>query len=103
MAQPVQQRISRRHLLIGLCVLSVCLMIAELFLGRRIRAAQLAIWQLELVVLPWVLFVGSYLSLVATAWFDSDAGGELMRRAFSLIAAAGVLGLVSVLYFGLVF
>lgn len=101
---PTKQSWSRsKRVLVGLCVVAACAMIAEVFLGRRIRAAQLAIWQLELLMLPWIVFVGSYLSIVATSWFDSDRSSDLMRRAFSLIAAAGVLGLVTLTYFGLVF
>lgn len=103
MSQPIPKWSRSKRVLVALCVLSVCAMIAEVFLGRRIRASTPAIWQLELLVLPWIVFVASYLSLVATSWFDSEHSGDLIRRALSLITAAGVLGLVTVAYFGLIF
>lgn len=101
-----QQRSNRRRrrLTVAICIVSVCLMLVEIGFARRIHTAtSLTIWQLELLVTPWVLFVGSYLGLASTSWFDSDTDSNLMRRALSLVGTAGVLGVVTVIYFGLVF
>ena len=88
----------------GVCAACICLMIAEIVLARRIDAlGPLSIWQLELLVLPWVFFVGSYMSIVSTSWFDTDVNHNLLRRAASLVGAAAVMGLVTVIYFVLVF
>jgi hypothetical protein len=103
--QPEVGKSRKRLLLIWLCAASAVLMVVEIGFARRIHSAtSLTIWELELLVLPWVLFVGTYLGLVSTSWFDSDPGsGNLARRALSLVGAAGVLGLTTMLYFGLVF
>lgn len=93
----------KKRLLVGICIVSACLMLVEIAFARRIHTAPLTIWQLELLVLPWVFFVGSYLGLVSTSWFDSEAGATMMRRALSLVGTAGVLGVVTVIYFGLVY
>ncbi|HEX7013314.1 MAG TPA: hypothetical protein VF161_11225 [Steroidobacteraceae bacterium] len=103
MAWRIRTSAGKRRVLIAVCVLCACLMIVEVIASRRIRALDLGIWQLELVMLPWIVFVGSVLGTVATSWFDSEAGSQLFRRVVSLLVAAGVLGLVTMTYFGLVF
>jgi hypothetical protein len=94
----------KKRTLQAVCAACVCLMVTEIVLARRIDAlGPLGIWQLEVLVLPWVFFIGSYLSIVSTSWFDSDVNTNLMRRAASLVGAAAVMGLVTVIYFVLVF
>lgn len=94
----------KKRTLLAVCAACVCLMIAEIILARHIDAmGPLSIWRLELLVLPWVFFIGSYLSIVSTSWFDSNVHDNLMRRAASLVGAAAVMGMVTVIYFVLVF
>ncbi|HEX7113856.1 MAG TPA: hypothetical protein VF193_01885 [Steroidobacter sp.] len=103
MAWRIWTSAAKRRVLIALCALCACLMIVEVIASRRIRALDLGIWQLEVVMLPWIVFVGSVLAAIATSWFDSEAGTQLFRRVLTLLMAAGVLGLVTMTYFGLVF
>ena len=95
--------VHKKRVLLALCIAAGIAMLGEIMFARdAATGASVAIWQLELLLLPWVLFVGCYLSLVFTSWFEED-NARLMRRAVSTVGAAGILGLVTMIYFAAMF
>lgn len=95
--------LNKKRLLLALCAVSAIAMLAEILFARHLaKDDALSIWRLELLLLPWVLFVGSYVSHVFTSWFDEERA-PLVRRALSTIGAAAVVGLVTLIYFAAMF
>ena len=95
--------IHKKLVLSVLCIVSAIAMLAEIVFARQLSHDDgLPIWRLELLLLPWVGFVGTYLSLVFTSWFD-DEQAPLVRKALGTIGAAGVLGLTTMIYFAAMF
>jgi hypothetical protein len=93
----------KKRMLIGVCVLSALAMLAEIVFARRfVKNDAMPIWQLELFLLPWVFFIGSYLSIVFTSWFEQESA-PLARKALSTLGAAGITGLVTLVYFASMF
>jgi hypothetical protein len=93
----------RKRVLLAICVVAAFAMIAEfIFAQSAATNGTLPIWKLELLLLPWVLFVGCYVSIVFTSWFD-DEHAPLMRKALSTLGAAAVTGLVTLIYFAIMF
>jgi hypothetical protein len=93
----------KKRVLLAICVVAAVAMLGEIVFARSIaRDGALPIWKLELLLLPWVLFVGSYVSIVFTSWFE-DEQAPLMRKALSTLGAAAVTGLVTLIYFAIMF
>jgi hypothetical protein len=93
----------KKRALIGVCVVSAIAMVAEILFARgTVKDPGLSIWRLELLLLPWVFFIGSYLSIVFTSWFEQESA-PLARKALSTLGAAGITGLVTLIYFGSMF
>jgi hypothetical protein len=93
----------KKRVLLAICIVAAIAMFAEMIFAREAAGGgMLPIWKLEMLLLPWVLFVGCYVSIVFTSWFE-DENAPLMRKALSTLGAAAVTGLVTLIYFGFMF
>jgi hypothetical protein len=95
--------VHKKRMLWAICIVAAIAMFAEIiFANAMAKSPSLPIWKLELLLLPWVLFVGCYVAIVCTSWFE-DENAPLLRKAMNTIGAAGVTGLVTMIYFALMF
>jgi hypothetical protein len=93
----------KKRVLLAICIAAALGMIVEFVFARGAASSgTLPIWKLEMLLLPWVLFVGCYVSIVFTSWFD-DENAPLVRKALSTLGAAAVTGLVTLIYFAIMF